>query len=155
VVAHAVHWCIGAQRSLETVYHQREFSCCCLLLVCVLSSLYTTDTAHTTLQFMVTVARIPRYTDRLDCTVFISKFAEYADTTGSVIALQQSALDQVICLLHTLAACTVLTCSLHYLVVVCSNMSVLLCNCTLYSHELPHMNVRFCRSRAAVSSFVH
>jgi hypothetical protein len=63
---------------------------------------------------MVTVARIPRYTDRLDCTVFIGMFAEYADRTDGVIALQQSALDQVTRLLHTLAVCTALTCSSHY-----------------------------------------
>jgi Ulp1 family protease len=56
--------------------------------------------AHThihanTQQFMVTVARIPRYTNRLDCTVFMLAFAEDAEFIDSKTAVVQQAVDQV------------------------------------------------------------
>jgi hypothetical protein len=48
-----------------------------------------------TQQFMVTVARIPRYTNRLDCTVFMLAFAEDAEFIDSKTAVVQKAVDQV------------------------------------------------------------
>jgi hypothetical protein len=48
---------------------------------------------------MVTVARIPHYTDRLDSAVCICKFAEDAVYIDSIVTLVQSAIDQVTLLL--------------------------------------------------------
>jgi hypothetical protein len=71
---------------------------------------------------MVTVARIPRYTARLDSTVFILAFAEDAEFIDSKTAVVQQAVDQVTRILlyymHTLRRlqCSEALCVYTYMV---------------------------------------